>query len=184
MITTMIDVVMDIDISIPLYWTRSRSALLHSADGRLVGTITRSVEYRHRFLGMWLAGRDILQLHLDDVPTPACRIALKASFPLEFLDPNGKTVGFIRHVHAWLHPEFTCTDLDGKPFGTITSTGLLAYNLTSDDLTASARYSPAKSRGTRPRLAVWEFRASGKHAINPRLLLAFVALKQMPDYSG
>lgn len=122
-----------------------------------------------------------MNLHLNDEPTPACRIAFKKNYPPEFLDPNGNTIALTRYSPSFLSLEFTCTDQDGKLIGAIKPAGLLArtFTLTCGNTIISVRYSSAKSKGTKPRLLVREFRTPYNQAIDPRLLLGSVSERNL-----
>ena len=176
------DIALPAVLSVPAYWTESRIALLHTADGRLIGKIRRVVRYTRRFLGIPLSHIEILAISLDDNPTPSCTILLRAGFPMQYTGGDGKPCGFLKQKPFSVFPEFDCTDEFGKLIGTIKTTGMHTANFTFNDINCCVQFS--KTKGKSPRQYVWELNANSTNQIDIRLVLGFIALGQMPYTVG
>ena len=176
-------IALPIDIAVPVYWTRSRMALIYKSDGSRLGTIKRVVKYTRRFMGIPLSHIETLALYMDYNPTLACTIRIRAGFPLEFKGSDEKPLGNIDQKSFSVIPEFDCTDECGKLIGTIKPAGINKMDITFNGFTCCSQFSKSKSKGLKPRQYVWELSADNSNRLDIRLILGFIALGQMPDTS-
>ena len=134
-------------------------------------------------MGIPLSHIETLAIYLDNNPTLACTIRIRAGFPLEYKGSDSKPLGLLDQKSFSAFPEYDCTDECGKLIGTIKTAGLQKLDFTYNGATYCAKYSKLKSKGLKPRQYVWELNADSTNIIDLRLLLGFIALGQMPDTS-
>ena len=177
-----LDVALPMDVFIPVYWTRTRQALVRSVDGKCIGMIQRVVTYTRRVLGVPLSHLETLNYNSFDNPTPQCKIAVHARFPLEFLDADSTPLGHLTPKTLSVWPEYDCMDQDERVIGKI-QPGSHKAEFKFNNCLCRAHFSRAMSKGLRPRQYVWEYRSDDVSSMDMRLLLAFIVMGQMPGPS-
>ena len=176
-------IALPIDIAVPVYWTRSRMAILYKTDGSRLGSIKRVIRYTRRIMGLPLSHIESLVLYIDSDPKHACTIRMRAGFPMIFEGSDEKPLGNIDQKSFSVIPEFDCTDEYGKRIGTIKPAGINKMDITFNGFTCCSQFSKSKSKGLKPRQYVWELSADNSDRLDIRLILGFIALGQMPDTS-
>jgi hypothetical protein len=110
-----------------------------------------------------------------------CRIDLSACLPLRFRDSEGSPLGRLKRAwRAAMPPEYQCVDEEGRLIGTITP-GSGSAEIRFNRRVCCAQYSEAKSKAQRPRQWVWECMAISAKAIDIRLLLGVIAVREISE---
>lgn len=182
--TTMneLELALPVELFVPVYWTRTKKAFVRSADGISIATVQRSVTYTRRVMGIPLSHVEALDYQGAIDPTARCKVLIRPRFPLEFHGADANSLGRLTAKAVSVWPECVCFDQDGRVIGSI-QPGLHKVEFRFNSSMCCGLFSRAKSKGLRPRQYVWEFNATNASSMDIRLLLGFVAMREMPGPS-